>query len=199
MDFDAFLSVLYPQCASPSEQQARVLIFALSLRNFNKLEERSFEEWSSVLDLSTRWGFTSIRDLALRCVKPPNPLQRLTLARKYTIEQWIIPALLELCERQEPLSLDEARLMDFGDVVLVVSVRQTVRSPTLTVNGAGIRDCIQAWRSGEPWRPVSDPQEACAESSEAISLAASAEPTDGWGWPGGAVKKKKKGSVLPVR
>ena len=132
------------------------LIFVRYLRNFNTLEERSFEEWSSILDLSTRWGFTSIRDLALRCVEPPNPLQRLILARKYTIERWINPALLGLCERQEPLSLDEARLMDFEDVVLVGSVRQTVRSPTPTVNSAGIKECIQAWRNEEPWRPASD-------------------------------------------
>jgi len=122
-------------------------------RNFNTLEERSFEEWTSILDLSTRWGFTSIRDLAIRCLKPPSPLRRLILARRYVIEGWVDPALLELCERPEPLSLDEARQMDFEDVVLLGSVRQDVRSATLRTNGAGIRDCIQAWRNGEPWSP----------------------------------------------
>ena len=122
-------------------------------RNFNTLEERTFEEWSSILDLSTRWGFTSIRDLAIRCLKPPSPLRRLILARKCAVEEWVNPALLELCERPEPLGLDEARLMDFEDVVLVGSVRQNVRSPTLTTNSAGIKDCIQAWKSGEPWSP----------------------------------------------
>jgi hypothetical protein len=132
------------------------LIFVRYLRNFNALEERTFEEWASILDLSTRWGFTDIRDLALRCMEPPNPLQRLVLARKYSIERWINLALLELCKRQEPLSLDEARLMDFEDVVLVGSVRQTVRLPTPTVNCAKIRECIQAWRNGEPWKPASD-------------------------------------------
>jgi hypothetical protein len=129
------------------------LIFVPFPRNFNTLEERSFEEWSSILDLSTRWSFASIRDLAIRCLKPPSPLRRLILARKYAIGEWVDPALLELCERPEPLSLDEARLMDFEDVVLLGSVRQNVRSPTLTTNDAGIRDCIQAWRSGEPWSP----------------------------------------------
>ena len=44
--------------------------------------------------------------------------------------------------------------MDFEDVVLLGSVRQNVRSSTLTTNGAGIRDCIQAWRNGEPWVPT---------------------------------------------
>ena len=126
------------------------------LRNYNTLEERSFKEWSSILDLSTRWGFTSIRDLAIRCIKSPNPVTRLVLARKHGVEQWILPALLELCEWPEPLSLEEARLMDFEDVVLVGSVRQTVRSSSLIVRGAEIRSCIRAWKRGEPWSPVSD-------------------------------------------
>jgi len=86
-------------------------------------------------------------------MKPPSALRRLILARRYAIEEWVNPALLELCERPEPLSLDEARQMDFEDVVLLGSVRQNVRSLTLTTNEAGIRDCIQAWRSGEPWSP----------------------------------------------
>ncbi|KAH9962483.1 hypothetical protein BJV74DRAFT_787129 [Russula compacta] len=59
VDFDAFLSLLYPL-------------------NFNTREERSFEEWSSILDLSTRWGFASIRDLAIRSLKPPTPTNDLS-------------------------------------------------------------------------------------------------------------------------
>ncbi|KAI0250056.1 hypothetical protein BJV78DRAFT_1323137 [Lactifluus subvellereus] len=111
-DFDTFLSVLYPL-------------------DFNMLEKRSFEEWSSILDLSTRWGFTSIRDLAT----------------------WALPTLLELCERPQPLSVDEARLMNCKDIVLVGSVRESVRSHTLSVHPAEIKDCIEAWKKKEPWNP----------------------------------------------
>jgi len=139
VDFDALLSILYPQ-------------------NYNTLEERSFEEWTSILKLSTRWGFTSIRDLAIRCIKPPSALQRLVVARKYDIEQWIVPALVGLCERPEPLSLNEASLLDLEDFVLVGSVRESVRSSNLVVRGAGIRDHILTWK-GElesPPSPVSD-------------------------------------------
>jgi len=133
-DFDAFLSVLYPL-------------------NFNSSEERSFEELSSILDLATRWGFTSIRDMAIRCLKPPTPYHRLILGRKSVVEEWILPALQELCERPEPVTLDEARVMDFEDVVLVESVRETIRSRSLRVRSAGIRECIDAYRRGETWKP----------------------------------------------
>ncbi|KAF8483701.1 hypothetical protein DFH94DRAFT_690169 [Russula ochroleuca] len=129
-DFDAFLSVLYPL-------------------DFNALEEHSFEESSSILDLSTRWGFTSIRELAIRCLEPPTPHERLILGKKYGVDQWIALALQELCERPQPLTPDEARLMEFEDVVLVGSVREKVRKHALTVNSAGIRDFLEAQKSGE--------------------------------------------------
>jgi hypothetical protein len=119
------------------------------------LQNHSFKEWSSVLDLSTRWGFTSIRELAIRCLEPPSAYHRLLLARKFGIDQWTLPALSELCERPQPLSVDEARLMDVEDIVLVGSVRERVRSSTLTVEPSEIRSCIEAWKKGEPWRPPS--------------------------------------------
>lgn len=116
------------------------------------MEDHSFEELSSILDLSTRWGFTSIRDMAIRCIKPPTPHERLILGRKYGVDEWVPLALQELCERPQPLTPDEARLMDFEDVVLVGSVREKVRNQALTVDSAGIRDCVEALRRGEPWK-----------------------------------------------
>jgi hypothetical protein len=132
-------------------------MLVLILRNYNTLESRTFEQWSAILDLSTRWGFTSIRNLAIRCTKPPNPLDQLILARKHAVEEWTLPALLDLCERPEPLGLEEARLMDFEDVLLVGSVRQTVRSSTLTVAGTEIGNSVRAWKSGKPCSSVPDP------------------------------------------
>jgi hypothetical protein len=120
------------------------------LRDFNALGGYSFEELSSILDLSTRWGFTSIRDMAIRCLKPPKAHQRLILGRKHGIDQWILPALQELCERPEPPTPDEARLMGLEDVILVGSVREKVRTHALTANSAGIMDRIKAWGSVEP-------------------------------------------------
>lgn len=87
--------------------------------------------------------------MAIRCLKPPTPLQRLILGRKYAIEDWILPALQDLCERPLPLAFDEARLMTIEDVILVGSVRESVRSHTLTVESAGIIDCIEALRNGK--------------------------------------------------
>jgi hypothetical protein len=92
-------------------------------------------------------------------MEPPTPHERLILGRKYGVDEWIPLALQELCERPQPLTPDEARLMDFEDVVLVGSVREKVRNQALTVPWEDIRDCLEALRRGEPWTrpPVSAP------------------------------------------
>jgi hypothetical protein len=106
-DFEAFLSVIYPA-------------------NFDE-HNLSYEQWRSVLHLSTRWGFASLRKLALRSVKPPTPCDQLLLARTYGIDHWVLPSLSALCERTTPISLNEARQMRIEDVVLVATVREDIR------------------------------------------------------------------------
>ena len=111
--------------------------FILLTRNFDE-HDLSHDQWRSVLHLSSIWGLTSLRKLALKSMDPPNACERLLLARKYNIDDWILPALSALCERRLPLSLEEARQMDIEDVVLVATVREDIRDNKLPVNVAGI-------------------------------------------------------------
>ncbi len=97
-----------------------------------------------MLHLSTRWDFASIRRLALNNIQPPTPHDRLILARTYSVDHWVIPALSALCERRVPLSLDEARQMDIEDVVLVSTVREDIRSRNLQVDAAEIPRRVEA-------------------------------------------------------
>jgi hypothetical protein len=89
-----------------------------------------------VLHLSTRWGFASIRKLSLASINPPTPYDRLLLARAYSVDHWVIPALCALCERIAPLSLDEASNMKIEDVVLVATLREDIHNNKLRVNVA---------------------------------------------------------------
>ena len=104
----------------------------------------SYEEWKSVLHLSTRWGFASIRRLALGSIEPPTSHDRLLLARTYSVDDWVVPALSALCERTTPLSLSEARQMSIEDIVLVSTVREDIRSNALQVDSAGIALRVEA-------------------------------------------------------
>jgi hypothetical protein len=101
-----------------------------------------------VLHLSTRWGFASLRKLALRSIKPPTPFDQLLLARAYSVDHWVLPALSALCERTVPLSLNEARQMGIEDVVLVTTVREDIRHHALQVDSDEIPYCIEAAQAG---------------------------------------------------
>ncbi|KAH8996893.1 hypothetical protein EDB92DRAFT_1540415 [Lactarius akahatsu] len=128
-DFEALLSVIYP-------------------KDFEE-HSLSYRQWKSVLHLSTRWGFASIRRLALKSINPPTPHDRLILARTYTVDQWVQPALTTLCERAEPLSLTEALQMRMEDVVLVAAVREDVRSRVLRIDGAKVARVVEAALAGK--------------------------------------------------
>jgi hypothetical protein len=91
-----------------------------------------------VLHLSTRWEFASLRKLALKSIRLPTSHDQLVLARTYSVDEWVLPALTTLCSRTLPLSLDEARQMDIEDVILVAAVREEIRGGALRVDAADI-------------------------------------------------------------
>jgi hypothetical protein len=77
--------------------------------------------------LSTRWGFATQRNLALKSIKPPNSFDQLLLARAYNVDHWVLPALSALCKRTKPTSLKEARQLSIEDIVLIATVREEIR------------------------------------------------------------------------
>jgi hypothetical protein len=83
--------------------------------------------------------------LALESIDPPTPYDQLILARKYAVDNWILSALIALCERTAPLSLDEARGMDIEDVVLVATVREHIFR--FGVSAAEIPGRVEAMRA----------------------------------------------------
>lgn len=119
----------------------------------------SYEQWKSVLHLSTRWGFASLRKLALKSIDPPTSFDRLLLARTYSVDHWVLPALSALCERKKTISLKEARQMSTEDIVLVATVREEIRTEgpfvdTMTeiknrIEAAQVRMVAQLWNDDD--------------------------------------------------
>jgi len=133
---------------TPSEISGSLFISLLieAYLLFRSFEENrlSYEEWKSVLHLSTRWGFASLRKRALSSIEPPTPHDRLLLARTFSVNDWVVPALSALCERATPLTVSEARQMDIEDVVLVSTVREDIRGCMLRVDSAEIPLRVEA-------------------------------------------------------
>jgi hypothetical protein len=141
--FDAFLSILYPEYVFLTVIYQFTYRGVFAGRDFEG-NDFSYEEWKSVLHLSTCWGFASIRRLALGSINPPTAHDRLQLARTYSVDDWVIPALSALCERTTPLSLSEARQMSIEDVVLVSTIREDIRGHALQVDSAEIPLRVEA-------------------------------------------------------
>ena len=117
--------------------------FYKSARNFEE-HDLSYEQWKSVLHLSTRWGFASLRKLALRSIKPPTAFHQLLLARIYNVNHWVLPALSALCKRKRPTNVEEARQMNIEDIVVVATVREKIRSRRPFADTAEIERRIEA-------------------------------------------------------
>ena len=104
-----------------------------------------------MLRLSTRWGFASLRKLALKSIEPPTPRDQLVLARTYAVDHWVLPALTALCQRALPLSLYEAQDMNMEDVILVATVREEIRGGVLRVDVADIpHHVVKAMAEAQP-------------------------------------------------
>jgi hypothetical protein len=142
-DFDAFLSILYPEYVFWAVIY-RPTYRGVSVASDFEGNDFSYEEWKSVLHLSTRWSFTSIRRLALGSINPPTAHDRLLLARTYSVDDWVVPALSALCERMTPITLSEARQMSIEDVVLVSTVREDIRGRRLQVDSAEVPLRVEA-------------------------------------------------------
>ena len=126
-----------------------------------------------MLHLSTQWDFASIRRLALNNIQPPTPHDQLLLARTYSVDRWVTPALSALCERSAPLRLDEARRMNIEDVVLVGTVREDIRNHTLRVDAAEISRRVEAAQAGRLVRVDSVEVPSAVQTSGAVQQAPS--------------------------
>ncbi|KAF9262674.1 hypothetical protein L218DRAFT_867238 [Marasmius fiardii PR-910] len=109
-DFDRLLTLFYPY-------------------DFAEPELRTIEEWISILDLSTRWDFTSLRELSITRVFQvlDDPSDRIVLGIRYDVTDWLVSAYTELCERKEPLTLEEGRKVGVDIAVTIAQVRHKIR------------------------------------------------------------------------
>ena len=107
-------------------------------RHIGTHEPQTTEDWKSILHLATLWQFDDIREFAIRelCALPMNPVEKVVLSRKYSIcSRWTLDAYTELCERPEPLGIDEARQLGLETVTRVAQLREKLYKRSAQNNG----------------------------------------------------------------
>ncbi|KZS87765.1 hypothetical protein SISNIDRAFT_419059 [Sistotremastrum niveocremeum HHB9708] len=110
-DFEKLLWILYP----PIIGQHR---------------PKTLSQWTSILGLSHLWEFRGVFQLALREIEPlaSDPVDRILIARRYDVcHDWLLPAYTSLCERSDPITLDEARLLGLDVLARLAQAREAIQ------------------------------------------------------------------------
>lgn len=101
------------------------------LRDFTRPELTSVADWTSVLTITNQFDFSNLFTLAKTKLRPIlSSAQCIALGKRFDVREWLIPAYTDLCVREEPLRLDEGRIMSLEDVIEIGRVRELIRYPS---------------------------------------------------------------------
>ncbi|KAF7981366.1 hypothetical protein HWV62_33835 [Athelia sp. TMB] len=105
-DFDEFLAILYPT-------------------DFLHPTEKNIDQWTSILHLSAKWGFESIKLLAIdRLTAYAAPIDKIVLGRRYGIDDWLPSSYEAVCMRVDPLTMEEGMKLGLEDAIRISAARQ---------------------------------------------------------------------------
>jgi len=111
-DFRTFLTVLsslHYESVTKGGGEDKIIFVIARLPLYKGLEQK---HWVSVLRLAHMWGFENVRKKAIEVLAKDaelsrNTLERLRLAHKFHIDDWVCPAYRELLTRDKPLLAEE--------------------------------------------------------------------------------------------
>ncbi|TDL22986.1 hypothetical protein BD410DRAFT_721935 [Rickenella mellea] len=94
VDFDRLLTFMYPQ-------------------DFMERESWTSTEWSSILAIATKLEIHTLRQVAIkRLSQVGSDVDRIVFGRLHNVKEWLGPAHLALCNRDQPLTVDEVLRLD---------------------------------------------------------------------------------------
>jgi len=89
----------------------------------------SLDEWISILKLATLWDMPRIRERAIRHMVPimTDPVRKIEIAREYDIDDWMLPALNQLVQRDQALTMEEGERLGMEYTLKLASIRECCR------------------------------------------------------------------------
>jgi len=92
--------------------------------DFTKYEAQSVADWTSILRLASEFQMKNVRALAMKQLFPiASAAEKIDLANKYDIKDWLVPAYMELCTRTEELTMEEGKKLGVEAVIGVAQLR----------------------------------------------------------------------------
>ncbi|KAL5633930.1 hypothetical protein ACGC1H_005951 [Rhizoctonia solani] len=91
--------------------------------------------------LAHMWRFSDIQTYLLPLVeKALGDLDRIMFAREFDIQEWLAPAYKNLCQRPEPITIEEARKLGMDSLLLIAHIREQFRPPK-SAGGSSVVYC----------------------------------------------------------
>jgi hypothetical protein len=95
------------------------------------LYEAQIEDWSTILELASKWKFPEVKDLAIRELEkfPMSDVDRIVLYHKHNIDKsYLVPRYAALCSREQTLTCDEGLSLGMETALNIARVRECARS-----------------------------------------------------------------------
>ncbi|KAG5642006.1 hypothetical protein DXG03_003811 [Asterophora parasitica] len=83
--------------------------------------------------------FLRVRQCAIEAIESNPllpPIEKIQLAEKHDIPHWRRPAFEALCQRETPISIDEARMIGLENAMSLAQAREIVRERSLSTSSA---------------------------------------------------------------
>jgi hypothetical protein len=109
--------------------QFYVLVYLPWHRKYS-LYHASVTDWVAILNLSHRWAFPEVKDLAVRELERQSmgDVDRVVVYQDNDVNKnLLIPCYAALCERDEPLTAQEGRRMGIETSLTIAHLREMAR------------------------------------------------------------------------
>lgn len=80
----------------------------------------------SALRIATAYNYPALRTYAINHLTKAQltAIERIKIAREFKLVSWEEPAYVELCERDEPITMEEASILGIATFVQVAGIRE---------------------------------------------------------------------------
>jgi hypothetical protein len=91
---------------------------------------RSHEEWTHLLSISDQFEMAKVHKRAIKELASMqlDPVDRIVLAVDHDVPEWLDPAYVELCKREDPLREEEAEKVGLSTMVKLCCAREKIRT-----------------------------------------------------------------------
>lgn len=93
---------------------------------FDPLPELTVQEWSEAFHIATLWGFEQLRAYIIKTTDSiaQDPIDRIQLADKCGLTEWLHPAYAKLCARDSSLTAEDGRKLGFERFAVLSRIRE---------------------------------------------------------------------------